>query len=350
MTVLNCPALKGDSSFTPRWYINGNIKCFQDIGHVFLGLFSIGVIFCSVGLIPIVMLIATKKITRPHWVHYLEIPLTYPYKNKYRWWCGVELGKRVILVLFAVSFKNNDYAVIFSLIVLLTLSGFLKPYKSMIVNIFDILYAVDIFVLLCLRNTVGLEEIMQIIPEQDELQTSRCDYIQGFTSFVGLLVPFYYFPILLAILVVALWICWFLYKHFNLKIGGRKREVLPESIELPARARTQTVFDMNEYDDSPTPAVKSGENERRRFSLKILQPHMKYISRKKSGKNIDQKSSVSKIIEDDKVQDSRQSPSLKGEQIAGADFKISNEGKSLLIVSAGIESNQSSQTESTSDV
>ena len=37
-------------------------------------------------------------------------PLVIPFKEQYKWWSSVELGRRVILVLFIVSFPQNEVA------------------------------------------------------------------------------------------------------------------------------------------------------------------------------------------------------------------------------------------------
>lgn len=35
-------------------------------------------------------------------------PLVIPFKKQYKWWSSVELGRRIILVLFIVSFPQNE--------------------------------------------------------------------------------------------------------------------------------------------------------------------------------------------------------------------------------------------------
>ena len=96
MSLLNCPALDGEEPFTPRWYVNGNIKCFQDGAHIPVALFAIAVLACCVAMIPLSVLITLGKVTKPYMIHQLATPLTAPYKDKYAGGCGVELGKRVL--------------------------------------------------------------------------------------------------------------------------------------------------------------------------------------------------------------------------------------------------------------
>lgn len=218
------------------------------------------------------MLVATKKLTRPYWIHHLVAPLTAPYKSNCGWWCGVELGKRVVLVLFAVAFKGNDYAAIFFLIILLTFTGFFKPYKTMIVTVLDLLYSVDIFILLSLRNTVALEDTMHVVPRQSTARGGRgCGDVEGYTPFVLLLVVFYYVPVLLALVALLVWISRKLHSLAkNNCIPVKAKEELELSGSLPLRTRTQTVVEMSKsIDSSPVP---SGE---RKFSFMSHRPHIK---------------------------------------------------------------------------
>lgn len=273
ITFLDCPALSsgagsGNSDntsgdpFTPYWYINGNIKCFQDPAHAPLGLFALFVLICCITLIPVVMLIATRKLTQPYWVHTLVVPLTYPYKEKYAWWCGVELGKRVVLVFFAILFKKNDFAVLLSLVVILTVNGFFKPFKKMLVNILDLVYAVDVFILLSLRNTVDIEDDLQVIPVQSGEGDRRqdCSDVEGYTPFVVLLAVFYFLPVLVALVALGVWSCRLVYSLMRqqdcilmvMKKNGSESITSSQEEEefaaMSSRTRTQTVVDVSEYE------------------------------------------------------------------------------------------------------
>lgn len=275
MSLLDCPALSGERLYSPRWYANANIKCFQDAAHAPLGLLALFVLVCCVCWVPLVVLVATKKLTRPYWIHHFVAPLTAPYKSNCGWWCGVELGKRVVLVLFAVAFKGNDYAAIFFLVILLTFTGFFKPYKTMIVTVLDLLYSVDIFILLSLRNTVALEDTMHVVPRQSTARGDRgCGDAEGYTPFVLLLVVFYYVPVLLALVALLVWIS----RKLHLLAKNNCMAVMQKEVEeelelsgsLPLRTRTQTVVEMSKsIDSSPVP---SGE---RKFSLTSHRPHIR---------------------------------------------------------------------------
>lgn len=283
MSLLDCPSLKGE---TPRWFVNANIRCFQDAEHAPLGLFAVAVIFCGIALIPLLTLVAMQKLEKPYWVHCLVVPLTYPFKDKYAWWCVVELSKRVFLVCFAVAFKKSEIAVTMILAVLLTANGFFKPYKNMLVNLLDMAYGIDIFVMLCLRNTIALEDEMQVIPEQTTFgrnSTSDCDTdVQGYTQFAILLAPLYYFPFALALVLLLTYLCWLIYSLSQNSMMKTKKEVREkntesESAEEPPRKRTQTVIDLTECENA-SPSLEKSIN--RRFSFEVRKPIIRLASRK----------------------------------------------------------------------
>lgn len=286
VSLLDCPALEGEEPFTPRWYINGNVRCFQG-GHAPLGLLALLVLGCCVALIPLSVLLALGKLRKPYGMHHLTTPLTDPYRERYRWWCGVELGKRLLLVLFSVAFKKNDYAVIYTLVAVMVFSGFVKPYRSKLVNLLDALYSVDVFLLLCLRNTVGVEESLQVIPTQSGGR-QECEEVEGHTPFAILLAPFYYLPLLVGVVASAAWGVWYLYGFVRSDVmpmleqrnaGGRSASIVSESDNVPPqRARTQTVLEMSECETSSPKAARS----ERKFSFKIQQPRIRRLSRKKN--------------------------------------------------------------------
>ena len=287
-SLLNCPALEGES-FTPRWYVNANVRCFQDASHAPLSLFALLVVALCIALIPLVVLVATRRLTRPYWVHCLEVPLTAPYKTTCQWWCGVELAKRVLLVLFSVAFHDNDYPVMFLLTFSLALSSFFKPYRHMLVNVLEAAYAVDIFVMLALRNTVDLEDLTQILPTMLNTR-GDCHDVEGVSAFTLILTPFYFLPIVLALLAGSVWGVWHLYQLVLNKwmpamdskksaLSQRQGSILSNS---PSHPRTQTVVDLADFEEERPP---------RRGSL--FKTHTRWASRKRKSLREGAKNSAS---------------------------------------------------------
>lgn len=317
MSLLDCPALEGEEPFTPRWYVNGNIKCFQDGAHIPVALFAMGVLACCVALIPLSIFVALGKLKRPYWIHHLTTPLTTPYKDKYRWWCGVELGKRVVLVLFAVAFKKNDYAVICTLVSLMAISGYFKPYKNMVVNILDMLYSINVYVLLSLRNTVDVEELLQIIPEQT--QERACGDIEGYTTFTILLASVYYLPLLLGVASLVAVGVWYLYRLVRNdcmplmeKRSAGSVSIASRSGDTPIRARTQTVISMSECNTS---SPVSSDKVRNKFSFRVHQPHTRLSLRKnKLAKSLSLPAGSGKAVEAIALQELTKPASLRTEE------------------------------------
>lgn len=237
-----------------------------------MGLFAIFMLLCCLSLIPIVVAIATRKLTTPYWTHCLVKPLTDSYKDRFPWWSGVELGKRVLIVLFVVAFKKNDYAAIFTFIVIIMGTGFLKPYRSMLANILDVALGVDTFILLTLRNTIDIEDIMHVLPAQSTgAENSTCAGPEGHTSFTLLLAPFYYLPLLMVLLALMVWLSNYLRQMKMPMFQHKEKPVQPTSpLEPPtgSRTRTQTVVDIREYKDEEC-GSEGGESDRgRRASFK----------------------------------------------------------------------------------
>ena len=284
MSVLNCPIIPAGNETASRWYINGNINCFSGT-HIPLGLFSISVLACCIALIPIVILVSLGKTSFPGWLRFLEEPITVAYKSKYKWWSGIELAKRVILVLFAVAFPNNDYAVIMTLMALICISGYCKPYKKKIINILDLILAGDILVLLLLRNEDYLKDSYQVLTSEQVISSGMIQLtcgtsFKGITHFVSILTPFYYIPLVISLGILVFFLFYKTYRlcrYIETRIVDKEnpRRVLSiRSDTEEVRPRTQTIVDMNELDSEPsTPNSLHSKNfneddkDNARFSL-----------------------------------------------------------------------------------
>lgn len=272
MSVLNCPIIPFGNTSVPRWYVNGNIECFSGT-HIPLGLFAILVLASCVALIPIVILISLGKVSVPRWLQYLEEPLTDAYKERYRWWAGIELAKRVIFVLFTVAFPNNNYAIMITLMVFICISGYIKPYKQKRITVLDLVLACDILVLLLLRNVSYLEESFQEFTQQQitlaPINEIVCETrFNGVTAFVAILTPFYYLPLAISLGIFLFWLLYKLYLVCKLEIipkcmlkkpkGRNERNLSQRSTTEEAHPRTRTVVDINELEsEPPTPSPHS---------------------------------------------------------------------------------------------
>lgn len=235
------------------------MKCFSGT-HIPIGIVAILVLICCVALLPIAVFVSLGKLKRPRWIRFLEEPLTCAYKDGYKWWSGIELGKRILLVLFAIALPNNDYAVILTLMVVITVCSFCKPYKSLYVNVLDLVLACNTLIMLMLRNTTYLEEQYQVFDESVEnsrrvMNSELC--IERFTTITNMalvLTPFYYLPLAIG---VAVFVCWTTYHVYNLLVKvkcthtktKKKQSIKKQFSDMyEAKPRTRTIVDVNDLD------------------------------------------------------------------------------------------------------
>jgi len=294
LTALNCPMLPShnDDPPVPRWFLNGDIECFNG-AHIPLGLAAIVVLIACLSLIPLTIAISLEKLKVPRWVRFLVNPLQYPYKEKYKWWSGVELTKRLVLVLSSVAFPWSDYGVIMVLMIVLTVSSFCKPYKQRVVNLLDVFLACDILVLLLLRNTAYFEDILQVIDldiTRDEVVECGSNFV-SITPMVALLTPFYYIPLATALCSLLVWLGYLIYKtskrKFKKNISKEETKGIDElSYSLPAtgianRRFTQSVVDVIELERDQSLGQSVNGLEPLKLSHKLsLQPGAEHHKKK----------------------------------------------------------------------
>ncbi len=227
----------------------------------------------------------------------------------------MELGKRVVLVLFAVAFNKNDYAILFALAIILALNGFFKPYKNMLVNILDVAFVIDIILLLSLRNTVDIEDALHILPEPRG-EVDLCSEIQGHSSFVKLLASIYYIPVLLMLVWMGVWgthLAWRFIKNDCIPLMEKKEEQdnnleTSFSPSISARIRTQTVIELSNCEDSSPKPFKG-----RKFSFRSKRASIKSASTKQKKEPSQRKLSGkdSKIMEEIELRPLSCSPGMK---------------------------------------
>ena len=102
----------------------------------------------------------------------------------------------------------SQYAAIFIISVIITVFGFLQPYKSVRYNILEAFLSLDVLVLLLLRNTEQITDQLQVPAGQSSNGTTGrvCTEVEGITGFSWLLFPFYYFPLAVFLIATTIWI------------------------------------------------------------------------------------------------------------------------------------------------
>lgn len=304
--LLDCPHLEGESPFTLRWFVNANIKCFRDAQHAPLGLFALAVLIASVALIITLLLMATQRLTRPYWVRHMVVPLTLPFKKSREWWCAVELGKRTVLIVFAVGVRGNSVLLALILVLLLSLNGYFKPFKSDLVNVLDMVYSINVFVLLCLRSTPDIEINLKPTLVKETTSSSSCSTDIEYTPFVILLGILYYFPLVIAVATLVSYIGFRLLSYIRKDIVPMMEknsegsvDKLPTSAKVATpdrqRTRTQTFVDISNCEPaSPSPVVV----QKKQFSFKIKKPSLRFGSRKRKKEEKGEKNSFSPGLPD----------------------------------------------------
>ena len=85
--------------------------------------------------------------------------------------------------------------------------GILQPYKQKIPVIIEMVIAVDIIVLLLLRNTKQIQDDLQTLRIHNETAGSEdgcSSEIEGITRLTVLLLPFFYFPLAMLLVCIAI--------------------------------------------------------------------------------------------------------------------------------------------------
>ena len=148
--------------------------------------------------------------------------MCHPYKIQ--WWCAVDLGRRVLLLLFITALPTNTVNTWFKLLpcvyfnpppspqsplililmMIFTLYAYLMPYKEMLVNLIELAFQLLFLLFLLLRSTSVIVDSYQKFSTS---LTEQCsDDSREITDLTWVLFPFAWLPVI-ACLVIA---CYFL--------------------------------------------------------------------------------------------------------------------------------------------
>ncbi len=109
--------------------------------------------------------------------------------------------------MFSVLSSLLQYPAIFILMVFVAAFGYLQPYKHLLTNILEIALCINVLTMLLLRNTMTLTEGLQALKERDGQSDDECnDQFEGVTDLAILLGTFYYFPLVVFLVVTAVWV------------------------------------------------------------------------------------------------------------------------------------------------
>eukprot|EP00731_Ephydatia_muelleri_P010299 Em0005g885a len=220
MSILNCPRLPGSNGNTSNvWYINGNIQCFTG-WHIPLAILAILIlILCVATIIPLVF-INTVPIWLQCHIRNITPAMIIGYRDEVKWFGSMDLLRRIIMVLLIVALPGDEViiAVTFTITrstiswVILSIYGYIQPYKHMLSNVLEVVLAVDVLVMLMMKNTDHIRDSLIGIPPQLVSTTNDsanacvdAENISALSPLVILLTPFYYLPLVIAVAGGIVW-------------------------------------------------------------------------------------------------------------------------------------------------
>ena len=103
-------------------------------------------------------------------------------------------------MILTIVFFPTQYPALFVLSVIFAVFGFLQPYENLYCNVLECLLSLDVLALLLMRNTAQISDELQVLP-QNNTTANQCADISGVTGFTWLLLPFYYFPVIVLAIV-----------------------------------------------------------------------------------------------------------------------------------------------------
>ena len=131
---------------TIRWFLDGNIFYFKDVGHCFLGVTAL--FFLLFVILPYTILLTVLPfMSKYKWVNKMRPFLDAhfgPYKDKWRCWFGIRLCYLFIICIFASISTGFPYKyLVFTEAILLAIfvmvQAYIRPFRSQAVNILDLI-------------------------------------------------------------------------------------------------------------------------------------------------------------------------------------------------------------------
>ena len=200
ITILHCPVL---DRLGMRWYVSGNVKCFQG-AHGALAILALAILFLAAIFIPFIAFVTWKNPGKPRCLRYIIPPLTYAYKPKLYWWGAIELARRLMVLLFSIPFPGNPTAPAYIFMISTTLHLLIQPYRSRVANILEAVLSVDAILLLLMgSNSTIVDELVLDSSSsltQVEIVSTLPDYcsnlVRGATKLTFVLGPIFYLPLI----------------------------------------------------------------------------------------------------------------------------------------------------------
>ncbi|XP_065919889.1 uncharacterized protein [Dysidea avara] len=153
-SILNCPSLSDDSGNKKlRWFIDGTVECFVG-GHLPLAIVAILTLMFYMMSTIFLVAVVMKKIKR-YWAFSMAKLLHEPYTNQYKWWAPLELIRRCVFIILITALPGN-------------LDGIFTNQQDLTTHFID-----------------------------------GCGVVQKISDHIILIIPFYYLPFVLMLVVVT---------------------------------------------------------------------------------------------------------------------------------------------------
>ncbi|XP_065898154.1 uncharacterized protein [Dysidea avara] len=204
VSILNCPLLSDpDGTKRPRWYVDDTVTCFTG-GHLPLAIVAILVLIFCVLIMVFVTAVVMRKIKK-HWAFSMAKLLKAPYAEDHSWWAPVELLRRILFIIFIfiIILPGNLAPVLLFTMVCVAVIAYTKPFQTIYVNVLEVFTHVTILLLLSIASTNRFEDpVFKTESDIKESLVDDCGNVNALSEHAAMLVPFYYLPLL--VLVVLL--------------------------------------------------------------------------------------------------------------------------------------------------
>jgi hypothetical protein len=160
LSLLHCPSIPPaqGGEVKPRWFLDGEVVCFREGGHIALGLIAI-LLLPLLCLLPPALFIFTIFTRSPQMkgkhsiIERLYGAVTAGYAERARWWGAWDLLRRLILIAIVITCPGRSVAALYIVIPALALHLYTWPYLRWWQNLLEALILSNYTLLLLLRST-----------------------------------------------------------------------------------------------------------------------------------------------------------------------------------------------------
>ncbi|XP_019851477.1 PREDICTED: uncharacterized protein LOC109581634 [Amphimedon queenslandica] len=181
-----------------RWYFDGSVQCFSD-GHIPLAIMSIVSLLICIALVLGSFTFPFKFSNNWSILRRFQTSCSKTFTTSY--WCGIELARRLVILIAIAIFPSSIVTVIMFLMVFLTLYGYVGPHMKKLHNFSEMIVMLWLIVLLMVSINPQLHETM-IKASKNSTSIPNCsNESQTITDLSVLLAVLYYFPVVICLVI-----------------------------------------------------------------------------------------------------------------------------------------------------